>query len=34
VSEEDLERWGVVRRPLTEILTEVADGRSDLTYLG
>jgi hypothetical protein len=34
VSDEDLVRWGVVRRPLAEILTEVADGRSELVYLG
>jgi hypothetical protein len=34
VSDEDLARWGAVRRPLAEVLTEVADGRSEFVYLG
>jgi hypothetical protein len=34
VSDADLQRWGVTRRTLAEILTEVADGVSELIYLG
>jgi hypothetical protein len=34
VSDDDLRRWGAVRRDLGEILTEVADGSSELVYLG
>ncbi len=34
VSDDDLRRWGAVRRDLGEILTEVADGTSELIYLG
>lgn len=30
----DMERWGAVRRGLTDILTEVAEGRSELVYMG
>jgi hypothetical protein len=34
VSEEDMRRWGAVRRNLGDILTEVAEGSSELVYLG
>lgn len=34
VSDDDLRRWGAVRRDLGEILTEVAEGSSELVYLG
>jgi hypothetical protein len=34
VSEEDIRRWGAVRRHLPDILTEVAEGGSELVYLG
>jgi hypothetical protein len=29
-----MKRWGVVRRELSEILTEVSQGRSELVYMG
>jgi hypothetical protein len=34
VSVDDLPRWGAVRRNLADILTEVAEGTSELVYLG
>ena len=34
LTDADLKRWGAVRRLLKDILTEVADGRSELIYLG
>ena len=34
LSDADLKRWGAVRRELSEILVEVAEGRSELIYLG
>jgi hypothetical protein len=34
VSDEDIRRWGGVRRNLGDILTEVAEGSSELVYLG
>jgi hypothetical protein len=34
VSDEQLASIGGVRRNLADILTEVADGRSTLTYMG
>ena len=34
LSDTDLKRWGAVRRLLSDVLTEVADGRSELIYLG
>jgi len=34
VSSEQIEAIGGVPRPLSEILTEVADGTSELIYLG
>ena len=34
VSEVDIRRWGAVRRGLPDILTEVAEGSSELIYLG
>lgn len=34
VSSEQVAAIGGVRRPLAEILTEVAEGRSTLIYLG
>jgi ribosomal protein L29 len=34
VSDEQLASIGGVRRQLAEILTEVAEGRSELTYMG
>jgi hypothetical protein len=34
VSHEQVTALGGVLRPLAEILTEVADGRSELVYLG
>jgi hypothetical protein len=34
VSAEQVEAIGGMQRPLAEILTEVAEGRSDLTYMG
>jgi regulator of protease activity HflC (stomatin/prohibitin superfamily) len=34
VSNEDMMRWAVVRRDLSEVLTEVADGLSELVYMG
>jgi hypothetical protein len=34
VSQEQIEAIGGVERPLAEILTEVADGESELIYMG
>jgi sulfur relay (sulfurtransferase) complex TusBCD TusD component (DsrE family) len=34
VSDDDIRRWGAVRRKLRDILTEVAEGSSELVYLG
>ena len=34
LTDADLQRWGAVPRELSEILTEVAEGRSELIYLG
>ena len=34
LSDADLKRWGAVRRELSDVLTEVADGRSEPIYLG
>ena len=34
LSDADLKRWGAVRRDLSDVLTEVADGRSELIYMG
>jgi hypothetical protein len=34
VSDDDIRRWGAVRRNLADILTEVAEGSSELIYLG
>jgi len=34
VSQQDLQRWEAVPRPLGEILTEVADGQCELIYMG
>jgi len=34
VSDEQLAQIGGVRRPLGDILREVAEGRSTLTYMG
>jgi hypothetical protein len=34
VSPEQIEAIGGMQRPLGQILTEVADGESDLTYMG
>jgi hypothetical protein len=34
VSEEQMNSIGGVRRSLADILTDVADGRSELIYLG
>lgn len=34
VSEDDLRRWGAVRRNLADILTEVAEGESEFVYVG
>jgi hypothetical protein len=34
VSDDDIRRWGGVRRQLRDILTEVAEGESELIYLG
>jgi hypothetical protein len=34
VSDDEIRRWGAVRRKLGDILTEVAEGNSELIYLG
>jgi hypothetical protein len=34
VSDEEMETIGGVRRNLADILTEVAEGRSELIYMG
>jgi len=34
VSQEQIKTIGGIERPLAEILTEVADGRSELIYMG
>jgi hypothetical protein len=34
VSDDDIRRWGTVRRDLSDILTEVAEGSSELVYVG
>ena len=34
MSDDDISRWGGVRRNLADILTEVAEGRSELVYMG
>jgi len=34
VSDDDIRRWGAVRRNLADILTEMAEGNSELVYVG
>lgn len=34
MSDDDIRRWGAVRRALPDILTEVAEGTSELVYVG
>jgi hypothetical protein len=34
VSDDDILRWGAVRRKLGDILTEVSEGNSELIYVG
>jgi ribosomal protein L29 len=34
VSREQLDKWNVVRRDLADVLTEAAEGRSEIVYFG
>lgn len=34
MSDDDIGRWGAVRRNLADVLTEVAEGSSELIYVG